>query len=450
MNRWTSSRRDLIKRLGIGAACLPILNATAPLRAATIFPTRLIVVVQTNGLANGIWRDVGASTSLAQLTLPESLKPLEPFKNQLIILPGLSNPEYDGAGHGAYGTTFSGGPNNPDGEYWTPKVATLDQICADAVAKSASLTMRTLPMQVNSDQGESRLGAHRCFFRGNNQPITPEINPYKTAERLFAGKMMGDPALDRLRAERRSMLDFVKGDIDRFAKNLGTDDRRSITAHLDSIREIEKGLSSAGPIAADCNTSPNLGQPLDPLANDNYPKLLELTLDMAVAALRCDVTRVATVQLGNAFGGNLMFTWLGIRGTGLEYPTRTWHDVAHQEVSNGVNDKVAVDKWFMTHFAALLDRLSKVPEGTGTMLDNTIVLWANHMETGGGHNAMSIPWLIGGKGGGVLKTGQLLRGTGNTQISKTGVMCEIANAMGAGLPFYGAQSHGAPLPAMRV
>ncbi len=450
MNRWSQSRRDLIKKLGLGAAVLPMLHATRPLRAATAFPRRLIVVIQTNGLPINIWRNVSTTNNLSGATLPEPFTPLDPWKSDLIMLPELSNPGYQGAGHGAYGTTFSGGPNNPAPEYWTPGQATIDQVCGEAAAKAANLPMKTLPLQVISDQGESRLGAYRCFYSGNNQAVTPEGSPYKVADRLFAGKTPGtDPALDKLRAERKSMLDFVKGDLDRFSKTLGMEDRQSIENHLTSVREIEKQLSTppGGGAAGTC-TSPNLGQPISVTAHASYPTLLGLQLDLAVAALRCDTTRVATVQLGNAFGGGLVFSWLGIQGQGLEYGTRSWHDVAHRELRGTINDKVAVDKWFMTQFAGLLDRLKKSPEGGGSMLDNTTVLWANHMENGANHNASRLPWILGGKGGGYFKTNQLLKPS--PQISKTRVMCELANMMGANIPFFGSADHGGPLPEIRA
>jgi hypothetical protein len=425
---------------------LPILQAARPARAASASPRRLIIVIQTNGLPSGMWRSVGTASDLGQTPLPEPLGPLEPYKSLLNVFPELANPAYTGAGHGAYGTTFSGGPNNPSGEYWTPQQATLDQVCADAVAKSSSVPLATLPLQLLADK-ESRLGAYRCFFRGNNQPITPEPSPYKVADRLFAGRAMGDPAADKLRAERRSILDYVKADLDRYAKNLGTEDRQSIAAHLQSMRDIERQLAGVTTPGAAC-TTPNLGQPLDFNANDNYPTMLGLQLDLAVAALRCDATRVVTLQLANAYGGNLMFTWLGLMGKGLEYPLRTWHDVAHREVNAGTNDKVQLDRWFMTQFAGLLGRLKNAPEGAGSMLDSTMVLWANHMEAGGNHNAMKLPWILAGSGGGYFKTGQLRRGT--PQIAKTRVMCEIANAMGANLPFFGAPDYGAPMPELRA
>lgn len=446
MNRYEVSRRELIKRLGVGSAMLPLLSATRPLRAAENFPKRLIVVIQTNGLPNGTWNGVTQTTNLAGTNTPDLLSPLKDFRNDLIVLPELSNPAYEGAGHGAYGTTFSPGPNTSAPEYWTPATKTLDQICADAVAKTTSLPMASLPLQVQPDSSENRLGAYRCFFRGNNQAITPETSPYKVAERLFAGRMMGDPALDKLRAERRSMLDFLKSDLQRFATNLGKEDKQSIQAHMESVFDIEKQLATPTPAAA-C-TPLNQGQPIDLRANDSYPALLKLDLDLAAAALRCDATRVVTVVLGNAFGGNVTFSWLGIQGQGLEYPTRSWHDVAHRELRNGVNDKLTVDKWYMSQFAYLLNLLKQTPEGSGTMLDNSIVLWANHMETGGGHNARKLPWIIAGKGGGYLKTNQLLRPA--QQISKVQVMTEIANAMGANVPFLGDQSYGGALPALRA
>ncbi len=459
MNRWSRSRRDLLRTLGIGAACLPILHATRSLQAAVEFPRRLMIVLQTNGLPINIWDSVPHSPDLSKTTLPAVFGSLKPHKPNLLILPQLDNPAYQGAGHGAYGTIFSGGPNNPAEEYWTPAVATLDQVCADAAERNgANVSARTLALQVQADRSESRLGAIRCFFAGNDLPVTPEASPYNAAARLFFGKEGDDPAVTRLLAERKSMLDYVGKDLERFGKNLGTEDRLSVEAHLAAIREIEKQLSG-GSTLVDCGNGPALGQPLDLAQNTNYPALLALHLDIAAAALRCDVTRVVTLQLGNAYGGNVVFNWLGIDGPGLEYlgGPRTWHDMAHREVDDGDkgcnicagrNDKQTIDTWFMTQFAGLIDRFAQVTEGDGTMLDNSALLWANHMENGANHNAHRIPWMIAGKAGGYLRTNQLLKP--EQQIQKTNVMCELANMMGANLPYFGAADYGAPLADLRA
>ncbi len=446
MNRWEKARRTLLKQLGLGSALLPLLSATRPLQAAEKAPRRLIVVVQTNGLPIDTWRNVSSTTNLAQAKLPDLLTPLKDFYQDLIILPELTNPAYEGAGHGAYGTLFSPGPNRSAPEYWTPQTATLDQICASAVAKTANLTMGSLNLQVQPDASENVLGAYRCFFRGDNQPMTPETSPYKVAERLFAGGSMPSAALEKVRAERRSMLDFVKGDLQRFAANLGREDRSNIESHLQAVRDIENQLTA--PVPSEACGPLNQGQPLDLKANDNYPALLKLDLELAAAALRCDSTRVVTLTLANAYGSDLTFSWLGIEGTGLEYPTRAWHDVAHREMRGDVNDKLAVDKWYMGQFAHLLKVLKNTPEAGGNMLDNSIVLWANHMENGANHDAHKLPWIIAGKGGGYLKTNQLLKPA--ERISKVRVMCEIANAMGANVPFLGSQTYGGPLSEIRA
>lgn len=440
MKDWGQSRRDLLRKLGLGAAGLPILSATRPLRAAPLFPRRAILVVQTNGLSPSGWRPQGSGTDLTQRSLPMITSPLEPYRADISFIAEVSNPGYTGAGHGAYGTVLSPGPNAATGEYWTPRVPTLDQVCGDAVARSANLPFKTLPLQVQVDRtGERRLGAYRCFFRGEGQPITPEASPYRAADRLFAGKPTGDPTMDRLRAERRSLLDFVAADLQRFARNLGTEDRRTVEGYLASVREIEKQLAAPGPAAGGC-TAPNLGQPLAFDANENYPKTLNLQFDLAVAALRCDATRVVTIQLAQAHGDGYTFPWLGIAGRGLEIggASRTWHDIAHREVRDGVNEKVKVDHWFMQQYAGLLKRLKETPEGGRTLLDNTVVLWANHMQYGGNHNAQRLPWIMAGRCGGHFKTGQYLAADGTP---KQRVMIHIANALGANLSSYGGSEH---------
>jgi hypothetical protein len=140
------------------------------------------------------------------------------------------------------------------------------------------------------------------------------------------------------------------------------------------------------------------------------------------AALKCDVTRVATLQFGDATGGSVTFPVVNVG--------RNWHSLGH----NPGADKLVVDKWCMTQFASLIDMFKAVPEGTGNMLDHSFILWANHMESGDSHQAVKLPWIIAGKNNGFFKAGQSLPNTGK---NNTHVLATIANSMGVPLTSFG-------------
>ena len=245
------------------------------------------------------------------------------------------------------------------------------------------------------------------------------------------GMAMDDPAVDKVRAERKSLLDFVGKSLEKFANQLGTEDRQAVKGHFDSIRTLETSLTTPRPSlgACDAKLTGDAAKPVDIASNNNNPLLLDAGFQLMTAALKCGVTRVATMQFGDATGGSVTFPVVNVG--------RNWHSLGH----NPGADKINVDKWCMTMFGSLLDMLKAVPEGTGTnMLDNMAVLWANHMESGNTHGANRLPWILAGKAGGFFKTGQALPDTGK---NNTHVMATILNAMGIPATAFG---DGVPMP----
>ena len=253
-------------------------------------------------------------------------------------------------------------------------------------------------MRVGTNSGGT--GSNRCFYSGPKQPITPEANPYKLFDMLFAGRPTGgmpDPGVDKIRAERKSLLDFVGKSLEKFRGQLGMEDRVVIEGHLNSIRNIETELTTPAHAGRACawprRATP--AKPVDIASNNNNPVLLNVGFQLMTAALSCDVTRVATLQFGDATGGSVTFPVVNVG--------RNWHSLGH----NPGADKLVVDKWCMTHVRrACIDMFKAVPEGTGkTMLDNSVIVWANHMESGDTHGATKLPWILAGTCGGYLKKG---------------------------------------------
>jgi hypothetical protein len=464
MNKWELSRRELLKGLGVGGACLPLLSATTSYAQTAAAPLRFICHLQTEGYRIPKWLPPAGPLTAA---LPESMSPLEAFKEHLIVLGNLSNPKFPGCdrwAHGAYGGVFTAGPVDPNSgngkEYWEPTGKSIDQLVADTVAVSNPMLRRTLAFEIGAGGTGRYLGSNRCYWTGNKQPVSPESDPYKVYSQIFAGRpampgTMADPAADRLRVERKSLLDFVGKDLERFKARLGTEDKMAVDGHLASIRELEKTLSASPQQIGDCGGifSGNAAQPVA-ITTANTPMLWTLQHQMIVAALRCDVTRVGTTQVGDATGGRIIFDFVpGVPRQGNGYQQfRDWHDLGHQPVRAGVadgDDKAKVDKWTMGKFAELLTMLKNQQEGTGTMLDNTIVLWGNHMEDGSNHGAQKLPWIIAGKGKGYFKTGQCLPTSGR---AINGPLHEIARAMGVKLEgdFYGDAALGKAMPELRA
>jgi hypothetical protein len=140
---------------------------------------------------------------------------------------------------------------------------------------------------------------------------------------------------------------------------------------------------------------------LDPLSNGNYPEIGRAQMDLLAMALTCDITRVASLQWSTAQSG-ATFSWLG--------HSASHHSLSH-EADNDPNARsqlVEINYWYAEQFAYLLDKLKAQPEGEGTLLDNTIVLWANEQGNGDTHSRTEIPFVVAGNHDGRLDTGRYL------------------------------------------
>jgi hypothetical protein len=450
------ARRQLLKGLGLGAACLPLLHASRA-RADAAVPKRFFCIIATEGYRQAVWKP--KTGSLMTQTLPSSSSPLEAVKGDLIFLPDMTNPNCGAGprnGHEAYGTIFWGGP--PVGpKFKEAGGKTLDQVIADGLGAGARPTL-ALQVQVDRKPSVGTTGARRCFWRGPGQPINPELNPQKTYADIFAGAGPGNPTAGEesktLLARRKSLLDFVGRNLTSFKSRVASEDKAVIDGHLQGIRELEGRLSiPAGASAGGgCGGGPS-PMPLvdaDILSQDKlYPVILRAYVDIGIAALRCGVTKVVTLQLGDCSGNSVNFgafvEGIPARNVGgdAKTPYRNWHDLGHNPVSGGVDHKALVDRWWMGELAAIVKRMKELPETGGSMLDSSLVLWGNHMESGDSHATQAVPWILAGKAGGYLATGQC-SATGGKPTNDA--MAEICKAMGVAVPGH----YGSGVPGLKA
>jgi hypothetical protein len=440
---WSLARRDLLKGLGVGAACLPLLRAR-PARAAA--RKRLVIFASSEGYRMNDWAP--KTGALAGQTLPFSTAPLEPHKEDVIILPDMSNPGFSGTGggggHGSYGCVYWGLEPGIKGSYKEPKSKTLDQVVGFGLERPESGRL-TLPLHVQLDrspQSSPAPGSSRCFWLGKGQPINPIGDPYATYMEIFGGAPVGgganagadDPAVKRLMVQRKSILDYVGRNLQAFKTRLGSDDRMSVEAHFQSVRDLESQLQSAGTgVSAQCGGQP--GTMIDLKDGLKYPDILKAHMALVIQALKCGVTNVATIQLSDSSGNNINFAFVpGIPSMGTGYKTafRNYHDVGHNPVFQGTDHKRIVDRWMMQQLADFLTQMKAVTEEGGTLLDNSSVLFGNHMQDGSNHDENKIPWVLAGKCGGYFQTGQCAPSTGKPL---NGVMTDICQAMGVMSPF---------------
>jgi hypothetical protein len=434
LNGWETGRRDLLKRLGVGLGCLPLLHASDLWAAPGLAPKRLIISMSTNGWRQQYWKpQVG---SLMTQTLPDSSSPLEAHKADVIFLPDMRQPAYGGGGHGSYVNCLASGPNDNLREYRVPFTPTIDQIAGPPLAQAAGLSRVSLPLGLQIEGGNAGIfPSQRMCWKDRNTPITPDEDIYHAFADVFAGGTAAPNlgAVKSLMAHKKSLLDYAGAGLERFKRRLGNQDRDIVDSHLQSVRTLETELASPKVDLAKCGSDP--GAPLDAKAAANYPILMKLSLDLMVAALRCDVTRIATLANADASGSNISFSWVPEVHKG-------WHSIGHNPMSGGTDIKRFADKWIIGQFASLIARLKAVPEPGGSMFDNTIVLWANHMEEGHTHNSQKTPWMLAGNVGRYFRTGQCAASAGKPV---NGVLWHICHALGVPVQTFGTPDFGGPM-----
>lgn len=426
------NRRTLLKTMGGAAAALPFLEYTSGKAYAQAgAPQRLVVFMHPMGMIMDAWRPQGGERDFA---LSEILAPLEPLRDKINILEGISN-ETAGLnalsdGHNsAARTLMTAMPYHenltPDGSLLPqsqqvdngfPGGPSFEQVVAERI--SSGRRFKTIDFLI----GGTELGAGSIFAANRNDPVRGTADPRTLFDRLFADVIADtDTPIARIRQKRGSVLDVVRQSYEGLSGRLGNADRRRLEAHTDKLRELEKRIYSGAQMCS----APVLALPqgYDPNSYRYDDTSAAILIEEAVMALSCDLSRVATLQFTNSEGPT--FPWLGIDVPGS---WANWHTMIHEARHNGGRSAmIRAMTWYTEMFALLVRRLSEVNDGTGSLLDNTLVLWVSDFGEGDGHNTRDLPIVMAGGLGGRMQTGRYLKFPGRT----TGdLYTSILNAFG--------------------
>lgn len=419
-NLWRPSRRALLG--GVAAVSAGALLSKSSKAQATT-NKRFIVMHVPEGMWNGASRpEAGAGT------FGPIFSPLDAFSSKLTMLNGLNlrsrdkGPGGDGHHRGVshmLTCTEMADASNAGGPSIDQKIATA--ITGDATFKSLQFAVRIVYNDTNAT----------LVWEAARKRLPAMQNPFEAYARIFGmpePPSSGAPPLDL----RKSALDHALAEITTLRAKLGSHDRERLDSYQESLRAIEKRLTNLP--TGEC-VPPDLGNEIaDVRAEKVYPEVGKLQMDLMVAALRCNVTRVASFQWGNS-NDQCSYSWLGINKLG--------HDLAHSTASS---QKQTVFNWYAQQFAYLLGELEKVPEGDGTMLDNTVVLWVSEFSESDGHRCNDLLWLLAGNVGGFLKQGQVLKMNGR---SVSDVHTTIGNAFGIADQTFGNPAYGeGPIPTL--
>jgi len=426
--RKSLSRRTMLR--GIGATiALPLLDAMVPamtaLQKTPARPVRRLgVVYHPNGVIYENWLPKGVGRDF---TLSPTLEPLEPFKNQLVVVTGLSSHQAealgDGGGdHSRASGTYLTGVHVKKSDSVVGNGMSMDQIAAKAFERETQLSSLQLTADDNSLVGACDVG-YSCAYSSTLSWLTPtlplmaENNPRVVFERLFGASESTDP---RVRASRlrqdRSILDSVTSRVRELQQTLGPTDNRKMGDYLESLRDVERRIQKAEEQSS--KEIPDVVRPAG--VPDGFQPHVELLYDLQLLAYQSDLTRVITFMYGR-------------EQTGRPYPQigipEPHHPLTHHQNDAGKMAKCTIiQTYHIRLFVSYLDKLQATADGDGTLLDNVMLLYGGGISNSDRHTHGPLPTLLLGGGAGTLKGGRHLVYPENTPL--TNLQLTLLHKMG--------------------
>ena len=420
------SRRTVLRGMGATVA-LPLLDAMIPAlapAAATTPVRRFGVVYHPNGVIYDQWLPKAAG---ANFELSPTLKGLEPFKNQLIVITGLFSDQAEANGDGG------GDHSRACGSYLTgvhvkksdsnvENAVSMDQIAAKAFERETQLSSLQITADENSLLGSCDLG-YSCAYSSTLSWLTPtlplmaENNPRVLFERMFGSSDSTDP---RVRASRlqqdRSLLDSVSERVNQLQRQLGSADNRKMSDYLASLRDVERRIQKAEEQSS--KELPEVAQPAGiPADFDSHVRLL---YDLQLLAYQADLTRVITFMYGR-------------EQTARPYPQigipEPHHPLTHHQQNPEKMDKCAkIQRYHISLFAQYLEKLRNTPDGDGSLLDHVIIQFGSGISNSDRHTHGPLPTFLVGGGAGTLKGGRHLVYPEHTPL--TNLQLTLLNKLG--------------------
>ena len=400
------SRRTVLRGLGTTLA-LPLLDGMVPALSALAksdarVARRFSVVYAAHGYAPGFWVP-SATGANYELTTP--LQPLAKFKDRMLLLSGVDNtsalqqPGDPRGGHGRMAPAFMCGVHaKPTQGADFQAGVSVDQIAAQHLGKetqlpSLQLSLEPVDFSGSCDSGYSCVYTNTLCWRGPTMPLPMDDNPRAVFERLFgdAGTTDGATRAKRLR-EKRSILDSVLDKARTLSTGTSPSDRRLFDEYLTSIRDVEKRLETAE--AQSARELPVVAQPA--AVPQNFPDYAKLMLDLQVLAYQADLTRVSTFMLAKELSGRT-YPEIGV--------AEGHHALSHHgDMPEKLSMLVKVNTHHTSMLAYFLERLQATPDGDGTLLDHSVVLYGSGHGDPNKHDPINVPLIV--FGGDLVKGGR--------------------------------------------
>lgn len=426
------TRRRLLQALAAIPATAALARELRAAPSAAPTPKRLVLLMQNNGTQQAnFWPDATLSSPILDSLFKDPTTNADNgLKAKTNIIKGVYVPSdangTDGNQHDmGFARMFTGAKlASVGGQPWGGATS-VDQILAQAW-KIDSLTLAVLASQTEPHPKPGFDHRESFCYLGPATLKHPRTDPLSVYDYLFPSSTGPIVSSDRLKL-RQSVLDAVAGNLAEVSARLGPTERAKLDYHLTAIRDVERRLTAVA-CSAQPAPPPNY-LAMDPNAEVNVDtyitQIVDNMIDLVVTALRCDFTRIATLQFGYG-GGKWRFAWEGIN-------MNCHDDVAHLDTSDAGSSPVnthrvvLMNQYYANCVAKLATALDAIPDGGGTMLDNTLVVWANELGRGD-HNQENVPIVfIGGAGGGVPRGGRVID-AGRQPFNRLG--CTILNLFG--------------------
>jgi hypothetical protein len=408
------SRRTALKALGV-ALPLPFLDAMVPaltaLEQSAAKPRlRFQAVYTPNGVIPGQWFPTATG---ADFEFSPSLMPLEPFRKELLVLSGLDSVPPPPPGERQYN-------NHADASTRfltdvTPSRSlragvSIDQLAAkvlskDTVLPSLELALESVDSGSSCDFGRSCVYTGTIAWAGPTQPLPMEHDPSAAFVRLFGDGAGVDNATRRARVQQRgSILDSLLTEVARLRESVAAPDRTKINGYLDSIRDVESRIQKALAYNAEM---PSFTRPAGvPEAFADHAKLM---FDLQLLAFQGDVTRVGTFMIGREFSGRT-YPEIGVPDA--------HHPISHHQRDPLRMEKCAkINRYHAELFAYYLTRMKETPDGEGTLLDHTAIVYGAGMSEGNGHVPENLPIVLAGGANGALSGGRHIKFAKGTPLA---------------------------------
>ena len=432
-----SKTKTIGRRAFLGGAAtalsLPFLESLSPWSAAKAqtTPVRLLFYYVPNGIHMPDWTP---TTTGAGYTLPYILEPLANVREQVLVLTGLANRsgQYNEPGDHARGTgsfLTCTRPIRGDGSTLDVDIS-VDQVAAQALGAETTFPSLQLGLQGGTSSGSCDSG-YSCAYSRNiswanaSTPLPKMVDPQLVFDRLFAGydPLASAEEIARRKEKRLSVLDHVLEQANSLQARLSRSDKLKLDQYMTGVRELE--------LRIDTEETPCF-PPGRPTGNEDLSAQVRIMSDLMVTAFQCDLTRFSSFMLGNA-GSNRSYNFLGITGA--------HHELSHHQNNPANHDKLRIiDRWEIEQFAYLLEGMAAIPEGDGSLLDNTLVYFSSEIEDGNAHRHYNMPVLLAGSGGGAVSSGRHLDLGAETPVAD--LFVSMLQAAGVDTDSFGADSTG--------